>query len=740
MNKKAIVGLLLLSLTSQAQVQVVNVQKDIPAKKPVDLYKVMTSKEAQHLKPLSQLKDHEIHLRWSDCASLAPSVFSTQKGLRGWVGLTWLHCLNKAQKKKKDFAAVDRALATILGNKELFQNGPWSRDLAKSWLSLKMDQLAEAATGKNLRVSTIEEVLKAPVELAREENAKLYQYLGDLALQKPDLNEAEFLFLQSKFYQDTSYTQDRLDYIARAKKLAPKVKAETVVSAVTLPEEKLEERVRQALKDGDAIAAMKDAVSLLNQYPGSKVSKRLKDKPLEIYNTLSENVQKTKALSEMTEADSNRLMDWAQNLHRRGDYLGSLALAAKVLERTPSSTHATSALWITGRSAHFVGQYDLALEQFNKLILFHNGSEESAEAAFRSGLIFYRKKEFSAASSIFEKLLLQNRDKYDLNVRYWLVRSLQAVKSERAAGVAAGLIEEYPFSYYGLRLKAEANSGKVSWPVVKEKLSPGAEKFYLVGEQKESWKRFLALSEAGWMAEAHAEIPQLPFIKDATLKIKLAEKMAQRMQFFTAIRWTNDALDADPLLRQEQFLKIGYPEVFVDLYKEASERYGIDPSLLRSLTRQESGFNLQAVSTSNALGLMQMIPPTAADVAKKLGLRIEIPEDMFRPEINIPMGSNYVSQMLVQFEGNVPFALAAYNAGPHRLKNWFEGRVEVSELVSRASSEPQDELWFDELPWTETSFYVKAILRNVLLYRLVEGGEFSLKPVLWQDLLYKKAK
>lgn len=74
------------------------------------------------------------------------------------------------------------------------------------------------------------------------------------------------------------------------------------------------------------------------------------------------------------------------------------------------------------------------------------------------------------------------------------------------------------------------------------------------------------------------------------------------------------------------------------------------------------------------------------------------------------------------------------------MKLWLEGRTEVSELLTRPSSAPADELWFDELPWTETSFYVKAILRNVLLYRLSEKGLVQTNPVLWQDLLIKKAK
>ena len=139
------------------------------------------------------------------------------------------------------------------------------------------------------------------------------------------------------------------------------------------------------------------------------------------------------------------------------------------------------------------------------------------------------------------------------------------------------------------------------------------------------------------------------------------------------------------------------------------------------------------------MGLMQMIPPTADEIAHKLKMKVQIPDDMYRPEVNVPMGTFYVSEMLRQFSQNVPMALAAYNAGPVRLKSWLELRPEIAALRENHSSEPIDELWFDELPWTETSFYVKAILRNVLIYQSIDKGPVTLKPVFWSDLSTKSA-
>lgn len=731
MKNKFLAVLTLAVVPAWAQVQKVDVSKELSAVGVADLYQAI-SKKPKALSPLAKLKDFEINLKWSECISLAPQVFATHKEVRGWVGQTWLSCLAQGQKKKVNIPAVEKALHAIGVHKELFQEGPWAAGLRTRWVDLRLEFTKSAPE--------MEELLEETFKLNREQKAQVYQTLGDLALAKNQFAEAQFLFEQAQDQKDSSYLQEKLNFLAKTRGEGPKLKVVTETPETGGEELKLEERARQQLRINNAGAALKDILTVLNQFAGSRSAKRLKDKPLEIYNSTTDSLAKVKALDEMREADASRLLEWAQNLHRRGDFSGALILAKRAVEKAPMSAQVVNALWIAGRSAHFVGKYDSALDYYKTLYTHHGGSDEATEALFRASLIHYRKNDFSSAVVLLEKVLLQGKDRYELTGRYWLVRSLQETNPERAELLAQQLIEKYPFSYYGLRLKAESQNGKLSWPEVKEKVVLKPTPIYLVGSQKKSWQRFKQLSAAGWLAEAQTEVADFPFLKDPMVKILLAEKLVQRQQYMVAIRLINEALEVDPNLRQEQFIKLAYPAPFVSLYEAEGERYGVHSSLLRALTRQESAFNMRAVSTSNALGLMQMIPPTAQEVARKLGLQIELPGDMFRPEVNIPMGSFYVNQMLAQFKNNIPFALAAYNAGPHRVNTWVEARPELQELVGNASGSPRDEVWFDELPWTETSFYVKAILRNVLLYRLAEDGSFTLKPVLWQDLLNKKAK
>lgn len=712
---------ILLFSEAHAQVQKIDLRTDLSNKSVSDLYG-FSGKKSGKLTPLAQLKDYELHLKWNECLNLAPQVYTSNKDVKGWVARTWLHCLSKAQSKKGPVKNIEKILSTIGTSQSLFLGGPWSEDLREAWIEQQLLHLQSQVEKKQSSAAKSLDALLKDFSLNRDQKSKVFQLLADIAFQKKSFSEAQFLYEQAQDQKDSSYIQGKLAAIGKIQK------------------QERDSGTRTTNKQKDVVPDLEGIVEILNQSSSGRQARRLKSKPLEIYSGQSDSAAKKKILEEMLKADAVLLLEWAQSLHRRGDYAAALALSERAAEKNPSSPEVADSLWIAGRCAHFLGQYDRALTHFEKLSSTHEGADQADEALFRSGLIYYRKKNFKESVRQFEKVIQQGRERYDLGARYWLVRALQELKQDRANQEVESLTERYPFSYYGLRLRAEAQGHKVTWPTVKEKNPKLTKEFYLVGSQKVSWKRFKVLSDAGWVSEAQAELSDLPFMSDPSLKMSLALALAQRHQYLNSIRLINDVMEKSPDLRLEQFVKVGYPAAFVKLYEVEADRYGIHPVLFRSLTRQESGYSLRAVSTSNALGLMQMIPPTAQEVAKKLNLKIELPEDMFRPEVNIPMGTFYVSQMLGQFENNIPFALAAYNAGPYRMRNWLQGRSEVSDLLSRPSSAPEDEIWFDELPWSETSFYVKAILRNVILQRLVDEGAFTLKPVLWQDLLRKKAK
>lgn len=731
-------GLTLVSQKAFSQLEKIDLSSALTKKNSIDLYNPKLLSQQKNVDALSKMKFHEIHLQWSECSNLGDKLFDSHKDLQGWIARAWLHCLSEEQKKSNNNVKLEKALAKIDQRWTSISNGPWIGDVNDLFFSLKISVAEKNQQQKkyNQALQQAESLMAEKFPLTADQNYKLYDFSGDLYQQIGKNDQALYLWQRAYVLRKTTALNDKIK----------KMKAEPVVAATPVAgneqqgeDVELGRRIDRSLAGGDSVSAIKDVVELFNKYPGSVVAKKYATKPLELYNSLSGLAAK-KALSEMSKAHSSKVLPWAETLHQKADYSGALALLEDLIKTSEGSDDLTKMRWMAGRSAQFIGDYEIALQHFKALIDNHQGTEESLEAYFRSGLIYLRKNEPSSAVIFFDKLLVKADSRYDLSARYWLYRSLVLNKSDRAKDVGSQLIEKYPYSYYGLKLAAEANDGKAEFRTTKEKLPELNSEFYITSDRKSSWNRFKKLSQYGWVGEAQSELSNVVLPDEPLKMIAWANVLSAHQQYVTAIRLINSAMEQDPELRRKEFMEPGFPNAFASVFKAEGDRYQLDSVLLKSLTRQESAFNLSAISRASAMGLMQMIPGTAKEVAQKMGLKITIPEDMYRPEVNIPMGTFYINQMIEQFNGNIPFALAAYNAGPSRFKIWMQARTEVQSLQKETSQDPLSELWFDEVPWRETSFYVKAILRNSIIYKMMDGGAYDLKPNFWQEFVKKKSK
>ena len=174
---------------------------------------------------------------------------------------------------------------------------------------------------------------------------------------------------------------------------------------------------------------------------------------------------------------------------------------------------------------------------------------------------------------------------------------------------------------------------------------------------------------------------------------------------------------ATPLLRKRQtrgplamnsFLwPLAYPTGYLPTIRKYAT-LPIDPYLVAGLIREESLYDPRALSRVGAMGLMQLMPKTAEKVARRLGLSSASREELFRSNLNIRLGTAYLSELLEQFGGKIIYAVAAYNAGPHAVNRW------ISQFGDRDAEE-----FVEFIPYRETRRYVKRVLTSYRVYKSV---------------------
>jgi soluble lytic murein transglycosylase len=158
-----------------------------------------------------------------------------------------------------------------------------------------------------------------------------------------------------------------------------------------------------------------------------------------------------------------------------------------------------------------------------------------------------------------------------------------------------------------------------------------------------------------------------------------------------------------------------YPEPYRDIVGAVEARYHLPPSLVHAVMRQESGFRPNVVSPAGAIGLMQLMPNTAIRAAEEIMQQPGAPwvPDPRRPTNvlnNVELGGFYLSKLLSMLAGQLPVAVAAYNAGPGAVSSWLEGGEDL----------PID-VWVARIPFMETRDYVSIVVSNWLAYRYLDN-------------------
>ncbi len=281
--------------------------------------------------------------------------------------------------------------------------------------------------------------------------------------------------------------------------------------------------------------------------------------------------------------------------------------------------------------------------------------------------------------------------------RYWRGRAHKALGASFQANQIFARLSREPH-YYGLlaeeelpvRLETRPSDYRVSEDEVRRvEALPGI-------------RRALMLREIGLTANAVAEWDwALRNADDVTLLA--AAEIARRHQ------WYDRAIVTAERTRELHDFDLRYLTPYRDLAQARAREFGLDEAWIYGLMRQESRFVAHARSRVGAQGLMQIMPATAAWIARQLGDRGRI--DVNKPETNVRYGSFYLKRVLDDLQGSPVLATAAYNAGPGRARRW------------QADTPLEGAIYIETIPILETREYVKKVMANALHYSHRLGRE-----------------
>ena len=352
----------------------------------------------------------------------------------------------------------------------------------------------------------------------------------------------------------------------------------------------------------------------------------------------------------------------------------------------------------------------------HRIAAFHGqpmGSEGRLEAEFLAGFIALRfLNDPVLAQRHFVAMALGTRSVISrARAFYWEGRALAARGANAAARERYAAAAQLPTAFYGQLAALTMGESQealdqrlraLQTPPVEQRR---AQEF----AQRELARVVIRLAELGETRRTRVFLLRLQAVsadqQDRLLTARLANHIGRPDHAVWVAR--RSAIEGDILLPE------GWPTPFRVPVTSP------EPAFIFSVTRQESNFDTEAVSSANARGLMQLLPSTAQLVARRLGMNFRVEMLTADPQANIKLGAAYLEEMLGRFEGSLVMAAGAYNAGPRRVDEWL---VTYGNPL-RGERDLLD--WMEMIPFAETRNYVQRIVEGAVIYRARQNPPVS---------------
>ncbi len=393
------------------------------------------------------------------------------------------------------------------------------------------------------------------------------------------------------------------------------------------------------------------------------------------------------------------------------------AAARRCASEFPGDRRSADCLYLLGVDYANGKMFDESVDVLSGLVGDYPYYDGLPDALWRLGWAQFMNGDYDGAEKTFKKVY----ERYPSTSAaapaiYWRARALvDARRDEEASDLFGELSGGYQLSYYGLLsnspgrpIKMDGTSGNALKPDVR--LSGGQHSGDAIRRAYELGIQGMRGFGVRELRKAEGRYSSRPGSLDELAAAYYGlDEYRRPLDLASHLYRTRMDTGRSPI--PKDMMRLIFPTGYWDYIEKEAETFGVNPYLVASLVREESHFDPGARSSAGAVGLMQLMPETAAMVCRRLGRPEPTDEGLRQADYNLPLGVCHLAYLLEKHDGRLAYALAEYNAGPTALTRWKNRWPDVS-----------DDVFVENISYPETRNYVKRVLRNYYVYRELYGG------------------
>ena len=417
----------------------------------------------------------------------------------------------------------------------------------------------------------------------------------------------------------------------------------------------------------------------------------------------------------------------------------------KLVRMYPESEWSDDALYLTGNVYREANDMKKALKYYRQLVAEYPESSLADSAIWWQGWAYYSAGDYRKAVQVFQELVSRYPTSFLVNqTLYWQGRGAEkAGDRDKAQRYFRRAVNRGPYTYYGY-LAAEKLAGNeqpaitvADEPIISDPAPEDSDLPFERGQDLSdldgppvwtqeaivalstypAYRKTLELMYLGMKKEAAAELWSLQELLPGRhgALIGLSKAFFELGDYYSSLiivlRSFDRQLERPSARMPEDLWLLAYPQGYWQSIVSSARRNGLDPYFVAAIIREESQFRAEALSPAGARGVMQVMPTTGEWIAKMTGIRDFDRGKLYDADMNITIGTWYLSYLMKRFKNDPYLVSAAYNAGPEVVATWAG--------INGATADPV--LFVETIPYRETRGYVKKVLRNYAEYKRIYG-------------------